>query len=351
MKLHLTLRDLAGVVATVALVMATSHMVNAANVTIVVNGQQVQFDQPPIEQAGRVFVPLRGVFERLGASVVYSNGVINATGNGRTVQLHIGSRDALVNGASQQLDVAPFLVGPRTMVPLRFVSQALGATVDYDNSSSTVRISMGGGGGNTQAPTARVTLNNQRPEPDSVTSARSPAVSASFSSPVDPNSVHITLDGRDVSSTTDISSRDFLFTPTYNLTAASHTVRVTGKDENGAAFDQSWSFTSGGAASTGNFINNLRPVDGSTVGGNFTVSGRTLPNSVVHIVVVPTSLLGGIFRVSSGTYTADVTADANGRFSQGVSVQALSGGSVTVRITSVAPNTRESKTIDLNLKS
>src|SRR5579864_4319232 len=70
----------------------------AQNVTVVVNGQQVGFDQPPIERSGRVFVPLRGVFERLGASVVYDNGVINATGNGRTVQLHIGSSVALVDG-------------------------------------------------------------------------------------------------------------------------------------------------------------------------------------------------------------------------------------------------------------
>lgn len=351
MKLHLTLRNVAALAATVALVMATSQMVNAANVTIVVNGQQVQFDQPPVEQGGRVFVPLRGVFERLGASVVYSNGVINATGNGRTVQLHIGSRDALVNGASQQLDVAPFLVGPRTMVPLRFVSQALGANVDYDNSSSTVRISMAGGG--TQASTTGITLMRQRPSPNYTTAARNPVVSASFSSPVDPNSVHITLDGRDVSSTTDISSNDFLFTPTYNLSARTHTVRVTGTDQNGASFDQSWSFTSGSgsANTTGNYINGLRPVDGSTVGGNFTLSGRTLPNSAVHIVVQPTSLLGGIFHVSTGTYSTDITADSNGRFSQGVSMQVQSGGSISVRITSVAPNTNESTTVDLNLRS
>ncbi|HXN09022.1 MAG TPA: stalk domain-containing protein, partial [Candidatus Acidoferrales bacterium] len=43
----------------------------AADIPVVVNGQQIQFDQPPIERSGRVFVPLRGVFEHLGASVVY----------------------------------------------------------------------------------------------------------------------------------------------------------------------------------------------------------------------------------------------------------------------------------------
>lgn len=118
---------------------------NAAAVTIVVNGTTVNFDQPPEERAGRVFVPLRGVFERLGASVVYANGQINATGNGHNVSLHIGSTQATVNGQPVTVDVAPFLVGARTLVPLRFVAQALGASVDYNNGTRVVSINNGGG--------------------------------------------------------------------------------------------------------------------------------------------------------------------------------------------------------------
>jgi hypothetical protein len=80
----------------------------------------------PQERAGRVFVPLRGIFEQLGASVVYQNGIINAQGNGRAVSLRIGSTQATVNGQLQNLDVPPFVVGASTYVPLRFVSQAQG---------------------------------------------------------------------------------------------------------------------------------------------------------------------------------------------------------------------------------
>lgn len=116
-----------------------------AGVTILVNGQTVNFDQPPLERAGRVFVPLRGVFERLGASVVYASGQINATGNGRNISLHIGSNQASVNGTPVTVDVAPFLVGARTLVPLRFVAQALGATVDYNNGNRTVSINNSAG--------------------------------------------------------------------------------------------------------------------------------------------------------------------------------------------------------------
>ncbi len=316
--------------------------VNAAAITVVVNGQQVQFDQPPIERSGRVFVPLRGVFEKMGASVVYDNGVINATGNKGNVQLHIGSTSALVNGAQQQLDVAPFLVGSRTYVPLRFISQALGATVDYNATSRTVSINNG------NAP-ATVQLTNLKPASGASVSANSPAVSGSFSAPVDPNSVHITLDGRDVSSTTDISTTGFLFTPPYALVAQSHNVRVTGKAANGTNFDQSWTFTSGSGSSS-NYINNLQPTNGSTVSNSFTVSGTTMPNSKVHIVVTPSAVLGGILAVTSGTYVADLEADGSGHFSQAVNVATSSGGSVSVRVTSVAPS-NASTTASLSLKS
>ncbi len=314
----------------------------ATNIPVIVNGQQVQFDTPPIERAGRVFVPLRGVFEKLGASVVYDNGIINATGSGRTIQLKIGSTTATVSGTNQQLDVAPFLVGPRTYVPLRFVSQALGATVDWNNNTQTVTIVSG-------AQPTGVQLTNLTPASGSVVAAKSPAVSASFSAPVDPNSVHITLDGRDVSNTTDISGSNFLFTPPYALTPQEHTVRVTGTSTSGTSFSQSWSFTSGTGVA-GNYLRNLIPTNGATVGNTFTLSGTTIPNSAVHIVVTPTTVVGGVFTVSSGTYVADLTAGGGGRFSQVVSIQTQPGGQVGVRITSVAP-TKESVTVSLSLKS
>ena len=146
MKIHLRSFSVATMAAMLLLGMC-SVAARADAPAIVVNGQTASFDQPPIEQAGRVFVPLRGVFEQLGATVVYDNGLINANGNGRSISLHIGSTQAMVNGQTQMLDVAPFMIGGRTLVPLRFVAQALGATVTWDQNSNTVRIN-GGGRGN-----------------------------------------------------------------------------------------------------------------------------------------------------------------------------------------------------------
>ena len=116
----------------------------SAQVAISINGNGVDVSPSPLIQAGRVFVPLRGVFENLGATVVYSNGQINATGNGRDISLQIGSTQAAVNGQPETIDVAPFIVGASTYVPLRFVSQALGAGVQWDENDRVVEISMAG---------------------------------------------------------------------------------------------------------------------------------------------------------------------------------------------------------------
>lgn len=331
-----------------AMLAFSASVARADDVRIIVNGNQVSFDQPPIERSGRVFVPLRGVFERLGASVVYDNGTINATGDGHSIHLQIGSRAALVDGTPRQLDVAPFLVGERTLVPLRFISESLGANVAYDDTSRTVTIGMGGAS-NVAPPPAQVSLLNLRPADGGTTPAARPAVSGTFSVPVDPNSVHILLDGRDVSGAAYVSSSDFLLTPGYDLTPRRHTVEITGRAQSGAPFDRSWSFASG-VASTGNFLQNLTPANGAAVGQTFTVAGTTLPNARVRIAATGATVLGGILRAVTGTYTTDIRADSNGRFAQTINLSDVGGGpQVAVQITSVDPNTNAGASATLNL--
>src|SRR5580658_10859299 len=87
-----------------ALVIATAGLVPAladGPVSVTVNGSPINLNPAPTERAGRVFVPLRGVFENLGATVVYDNGNINATGRGHMISLHVGSQQATVDGQQQ----------------------------------------------------------------------------------------------------------------------------------------------------------------------------------------------------------------------------------------------------------
>ncbi len=116
----------------------------AAPIRVLVNGEEITFDVPPIEVGGRLLVPLRGVFERLGASVRWepSTQRITATTATRTIELVVGQRDAAVDGRAVTLDVPPMVVGGRTLVPLRFVSEALGAFVQWQAAARTVLITV-----------------------------------------------------------------------------------------------------------------------------------------------------------------------------------------------------------------
>jgi hypothetical protein len=214
-------------------------------VTVIVNGQTMSFDQPPIVRSGRVFVPLRGVFEQLGASVVYANGQINATGNGRTVSLTIGSTQATVNGQSQILDVAPFVVASRTLVPLRFIAQSLGAAVDWNDSTSTVTIT----GGNAAAP--------QQPQPErrpiSLTYQwptgtiynHYPQIRFNLNRRPAMGSFRVILDGNDVTQNVASNGQYYYVNAPFSLQMGNHRVRVVGQGIGGMQFDLGWTFNQG----------------------------------------------------------------------------------------------------------
>jgi len=105
-------------------------------IRVVVDGSAINFrDQQPTKTNNRVLVPLRGIFERLGADVHWepSTQTVTARKGRITIQLGIGQLDASIDGRDVHLDVPASLVGGSTMVPLRFVSEALGATVTWND--------------------------------------------------------------------------------------------------------------------------------------------------------------------------------------------------------------------------
>lgn len=122
----------------------TSAASTAINVTI--NGEPVPFPgQGPVQQAGSVLVPLRGVFEKLGASVKFdaTSKTITAVKGPTTVVLRLGETSATVNGEARTLTAAAQAVNGTTLVPLRFVSEALGGQVKWDAASRLVQITTG----------------------------------------------------------------------------------------------------------------------------------------------------------------------------------------------------------------
>ena len=111
--------------------------------TVELDGQQLIFtDTQPIIEDGRTLVPLRSIFEAMGASVTWEQDTQTATavkGN-ITVILPIGSTDPTVNGQVKKLDVPAKIINGRTLAPLRFVGEAFGGTVGWDQASQTITI-------------------------------------------------------------------------------------------------------------------------------------------------------------------------------------------------------------------
>ncbi len=311
----------------------------AQNVSVTVNGQAMSFDQPPVMRNNRVFVPMRAIFERLGSTVVFSGGIINAHGNGHDVHLTIGSTQASVNGQPLTMDVAPFEVAGRTEVPLRFVAQALGAHVNWNPNASTVAITTSGGNVSYGPANERIVQSERSASQQAAVSASTthPAIRAGFSEPINRDSLRVAVDGRDVTPQVYANDNGFNVTTNSELTPGNHRVAVTGTTAAGASFNTGWSFTTA-AGSAANTIRRLSPGPGARVGSSFTLSGRTTPGSTVHIVASGSaSAMGGLFQVGTGTFQTDVTADGNGYFSAPIALNAVSGGQVRVIITSTSP--------------
>lgn len=114
-------------------------------IRVIVDGNQLIFDTAPIIVEGRTLVPMRAIFEALGLSVQWneSDRTVKGTGEGIVVQLGIGSNKAIVNGVEQILDVPAMLIGGRTMVPLRFLSSSLGYNVVWIEESQLILLSKG----------------------------------------------------------------------------------------------------------------------------------------------------------------------------------------------------------------
>ena len=98
-------------------------------------GTEVELDQPPTIVDGRTMLPFRFVAENLGAEVFWNadSRQVTAVSGGVTVVLTVGSQTALVNGEPRPINVPPSIINGRTMVPLRFLADAFGWDLVWDN--------------------------------------------------------------------------------------------------------------------------------------------------------------------------------------------------------------------------
>ncbi len=108
-----------------------------------VNFKEVTLDQPPVIENGRTLVPIRFVAEALDVLVDWSpkDQIVSLIFDNKEIDLKIGSTTANVNGSEYKLDAPPkILPGGRTVVPIRFISEAIGAKVSWDSNKKMVTV-------------------------------------------------------------------------------------------------------------------------------------------------------------------------------------------------------------------
>ena len=117
------------------------------------NDKLLGFDQPPVTENDRTLVPMRFLFEQMGAEVVWDDATQTATATvpatteeeiqtfglaeEKSVTFSVDNTTATVNGSAATMDVPARLINDKTMVPLRFLSENLGFNVQWDEASRT----------------------------------------------------------------------------------------------------------------------------------------------------------------------------------------------------------------------
>lgn len=139
------MKKLAGLLLMLLLmVTSTAFMSYAENdaIGLRLDGKEILSDSPAVIIADRTLVPARAVFEAMGGIVSWDDPSreVTVTLGTTVVKLKIDLKTASVNGVPQEMDVAAMIISERTMIPVRFVSEALGYSVAWDDPTRVVSI-------------------------------------------------------------------------------------------------------------------------------------------------------------------------------------------------------------------
>lgn len=124
------------------MLMLFNPSVYANEIKVYVNSVEVKFDVAPIIEKGRTLVPMRAIFEALGAEVYWDADTKTASAfkGDIGVAVQVDNIYANKNNTAVVLDVAPKIVNSRMLVPLRFIGEAFGNVVSWDGNTKTVTI-------------------------------------------------------------------------------------------------------------------------------------------------------------------------------------------------------------------
>ncbi|HYW54720.1 MAG TPA: hypothetical protein VE826_12165 [Dongiaceae bacterium] len=226
------------------------HALTFATYAVTLNGRPVLPHARAAVLDGRILLPVRALGNALGAGVSYD-------GRGNiTVQSAVQGGRRVANIAGHKF---VRIVNGRAYAPLRTIANALAMDVRYDALARTVALTDGARVpahmeaahtvkaaptvivGDAVQPPLVVTVS---PQPNAHVHDPYPSISARFAgaASLDPHSLQVRIDERDVTADTSVLGDQVLITPRAALTPGTHVVTISGRDVTGAAIAQQWSF-------------------------------------------------------------------------------------------------------------
>ena len=140
------MKKLIGAVVCAAVTVSALSALAQGDIKVIVNDNEVHFsDQAPVIDNDRTLVPMRAIFEALGATVGWDQDTKTVTSydpvSETSIVLQIDSDKMFVNDTEVKLDVPAKLVNDRTLVPVRAIAEGMNSTVSWDQDTKTVNVS------------------------------------------------------------------------------------------------------------------------------------------------------------------------------------------------------------------
>lgn len=153
MKGMINVKKIISLLTAAAAVVSMSVSAFAATPSVYLNGEKMTFDAEPFIENDRTLVPLRAIFEACGATITWDQSTLTALGiktiktvddteETSSIVVQIDNQTAFVDSKPYELDVPAKVVNDRTFVPIRFVAEALGEKVEWNQDELRVDITL-----------------------------------------------------------------------------------------------------------------------------------------------------------------------------------------------------------------
>ncbi|MGE5458885.1 MAG: stalk domain-containing protein [Methanobacterium sp.] len=153
-----------GTILLLILIMVLPVMAAAASPAVYLDGQALHFEVEPVIENNRVQVPLRAIFEAMGANVIWEpeSQTARAVKGDTTVVLQMGNTSPTVNGQVKTLDVPARIMNGRILAPLRFVGESFGGTVAWNQAANRIDIAAAANGTNSSQEQAILSITGDK---------------------------------------------------------------------------------------------------------------------------------------------------------------------------------------------